>query len=107
MSVIFFHIITGRAMVGKETSSWSYDNLTIEFNLEDIPSFANFVRMAPEDFKKILKRIAPRKTKEDTNFRKALSRPCPKASEWHATPSPFLCQGCAEHPLTISPNHSN
>ncbi|XP_071512151.1 putative nuclease HARBI1 [Diadema antillarum] len=43
-----------------------------ELHAEDVSSFTNFMRMEPQVFNELLTRIAPRITKQDTNFRHSL-----------------------------------
>lgn len=49
-----------------------YEQLMKELHAEDVSAFTNFMRMDPETFHELLHRIAPRITKLDTNYRKAL-----------------------------------
>ena len=44
-----------------------------ELRQEDVASYANYVRMAPDVYDEILQRIAPRLEKQDTFWRKALT----------------------------------
>ena len=49
-----------------------YEHLTSELHAEDTTAFTNFMRMDPQAFHELLTRIAPRISKQDTNYRKAL-----------------------------------
>ena len=49
------------------------EHLMREFHAEDVTSLTNFMKMEPQAFHKILTRIAPRISKRDTNYRKALT----------------------------------
>ena len=49
-----------------------YEQLMKELHAEDVPAFTNFMRMEPQAFHELLTRIAPRITKQDTNYRKSL-----------------------------------
>ena len=49
-----------------------YEQLMKELHTDDVSAFTNFMRMAPQAFHELLTRIAPRITKQDTNYRKAL-----------------------------------
>lgn len=49
-----------------------YEQLMKELHAEDVSGFNNFMRMEPQAFHELLTRIAPRITKQDTNYRKAL-----------------------------------
>ena len=43
-----------------------------ELHAKDTTAFTNFMRMDPQTFHELLTRIAPRISKQDTNYRKAL-----------------------------------
>ena len=49
-----------------------WDQLLVELRKEDVPSFKNFMRMPPEMFDEILRRIRPQITKQTTWMRKPL-----------------------------------
>ncbi len=49
-----------------------YDQLMTELRAEHEGSFQNFMRMPPRMFDEILQRVAPRLTKQDTNYRRSL-----------------------------------
>jgi len=51
---------------------WQYEQLMKELHSEDVSAFTNFMCMEPQAFHELLTRIAPRITKQDTNYRKAL-----------------------------------
>lgn len=46
-----------------------YDQLMVELRAEDLNSFCNFMRMPPDMFHEILRRVGPRITKKHTWFR--------------------------------------
>jgi len=48
------------------------EQLMKELHAEDVSAFTNFMRMEPYAFHELLTRIAPRITKQDTNYKKAL-----------------------------------
>ena len=49
-----------------------YHRLMWELRMEDTASFYNFMRMEPQMFDKLVDRLSPRITVQDTNWRKAL-----------------------------------
>ena len=49
-----------------------YHRLMRELRMEDIASFCNYMRMEPQIFDKLVDRLSPRITLQDTNWRKAL-----------------------------------
>jgi len=49
-----------------------YDRLMAELRMDDQQSFFNFLRMPPQIFDELLKRVGPGCHKMDTHYRKAL-----------------------------------
>jgi hypothetical protein len=49
-----------------------YDTLLVELEMEDPPTFKNFMRMEPAMFHELAGRLTPRIEKRDTNYRKCI-----------------------------------
>lgn len=59
--------------VERRLSHGQYDRLMVELKMEDHAAFFNLLRMPADMFDKLLHHQSPRLTKQDTNYRKALS----------------------------------
>jgi hypothetical protein len=62
-----------RKWITRRPTLGHYARLMAELKTEDVKGFQNFLRVDPDMFKEILRRIEGRITKKDTHYRKALS----------------------------------
>ena len=57
----------------KRLTHGHYDRLMAELRVDDTQSFVNFVRVEPQMFDELLRRVGARIVKKDTKLRRALS----------------------------------
>ena len=62
-----------RPWIQQRDDRGAYTTIMQELFETDIPGFRNFIRMTPEFFEMLTERLAPRLTKQTTNWREPLS----------------------------------
>jgi hypothetical protein len=58
--------------VGRRQQFGHFNRLMPELRAEDPASYINFLRITPQMFDELVTRLAPRITKQDSNYRRAI-----------------------------------
>ena len=67
------HTVLVKSWIQQRDDRGAYTTIMQQLYETDIPGFRNFIRMTPEFFEMLKERLAPRLTKQKTNWREPLS----------------------------------